>query len=196
VWRGSWNVVEVAVIARQDLRLDDAAPVDLRAEIDAVHRAVGADAPRWEGSPTIRQILGRYVEALRLLGQEVVLEDSVPVGIVLGLSIRVADNYFRSEVRAAAERALGSGDGGFFAPGRRRFGEDLFASDLFQALLALEGVEDVCLGRFKRVGSQHPDQTASGRIALAALEIAVCDNVPGRPERGYFQLALAGGLAG
>jgi hypothetical protein len=200
-WRGSWTVVEILVIARRNLTLDaDASAAvpeqEVRARIDALHATVGSPPPSWDEHPTIREVLGAYLEPQRLLGQEVTLLDSVPVGIALALSIRVAPNYFRSEVGAAAERALGSGEGGFFAPGRRRFGEDLFVSDLFQVLLALEGVEDVCVSRFKRVGSQHPDQTGSGHIVLSALEIAVCDNLPGAPERGSLRLTLNGGLVG
>src|SRR5262249_2378191 len=82
------------------------------------------------------------------------------------------------------------------APGRLRFGEDLHASDLFQVLLHLEGVVNVCLTRFKRVGNQYPDHSADGLIRLEGLEIAVCDNDPRRPSRGFYRLQLHGGRRG
>ncbi|HET9474603.1 MAG TPA: hypothetical protein VFO82_11965, partial [Steroidobacteraceae bacterium] len=99
-------------------------------------------------------------------------------------------------VRRAIEQALGTGAGGFFEPGRLQFGEDLVASDIIQALMALDGVDNVCLNRFKRLGTRFPDMSASGRIRLEGLEIAVCDNDPLVPARGYFRLTLHGGRMG
>jgi hypothetical protein len=136
------------------------------------------------------------LEKWRMAGQEVVLEDAVPVAIKMFISIRVQENYFQSEVRNAVRQALGTGPGGFFEPGRLGFGEDLYASDVFQTLMSLDGVENVCLNRFKRLGDSYPDQTDTGRIPLEGLEIAVCVNDPGRPERGYINLTLTGGRRG
>ena len=131
-----------------------------------------------------------------MVGQEVILQDAIPVGIALSISLRVAPEYFQSEVGESARQALGMGPGGFFEPGRLRFGEDLHSSDLVQTLMALEGVAHVCINRFKRVGSQFADQTETGRIELKGLEIAVCDNDPAQPEPGYFRLVLHGGRLG
>ena len=62
--------------------------------------------------------------------------------------------------------------------------------------MALDGVENVCLNRFKRLGDQFPDQADTGVIPLQGLDIAVCDNDPARPERGFFNLKLSGGRKG
>ena len=105
-------------------------------------------------------------------------------------------NFFQSEIRHAVEQALGTGPGGFFEPGRLNFGENVYAGDIFQTLMALDGVENVCLNRFKRFGNQYPDQANTGEIALEGLEIAVCDNDPSHPERGFFNLKLSGGQRG
>lgn len=131
-----------------------------------------------------------------MLGQELKLQDADLVGIELALSIRVRDNYFQSEVRRALEEALGRGPTGFFRPGRLRFGEDLHIANIIQTLMALDGVENVCVNRFKRLGSQFADESVGGRIVLTGLEIAVCDNDPAHPERGFFRLTLHGGRAG
>ena len=131
-----------------------------------------------------------------MAGQEVILQDAVPVPISIAISIIIADNYFRSEVTYAVATALGTGPSGFFEPGRLRFGEDLYPSDLIAVLMALEGVENVCLNRFKRIGDQYPDHSGTGRIELSGLELAVCDNDPTRPERGYYDLTVHGGRTG
>lgn len=195
-WTGSWNTVRVAVIAWRDLELDAPSPSELRTPITLFHAERGLALPDLADSPSVRAVLRPYLEAYRMVGQEVVLENALPVGVTFSLSVRVADNFYRSEVRSAAEQALGTGPGGFFESGRLAFGEDLHQSDLIETLMALDGVESVCLNRFKRLGSQFADSTASGRIELEGLELAVCDNDPGHPERGYYRLTLHGGIKG
>lgn len=199
-WSGSWTTVHVAVIAWDEHRLDDVPdyPKDLQAEIDEFHDKRSLPKPRWDGKPSLRQVLRLYLDAYRMAGQEVLLEDAIPVGIILGFTVIVDERYFRSEIRRAVEQALGRGPGGFFAPGRLRFGEDLHMSDLIEALMDVEGVVDATPDRFKRIGASHPDlaQSEEKTITLRGLEVAVCDNDPAWPERGYFRLNLCGGRRG
>jgi len=199
-WTGSWPTVRVAMVLWNDHLLDEEGfsyPDDLRGRVEAFHQEHRIWEPVWTNDPpTIRTILHPYLEAWRMAGQEVVLEDAVPVAIKMFISIRVQENYFQFEVRNAVRQVLGTGPGGFFEPGRLGFGEDLYASDVFQTLMSLDGVENVCLNRFKRLGDPYPDQTDTGRISLEGLEIAVCVNDPGRPERGYINLTLTGGRRG
>lgn len=202
-WGGSWPVVRVAVTLSEDGRLDDDAfarapdPARLRAEVEAFHQQrelpALADFPP---QPSFRILLHSYLERYRMLGQEVRLQDAELVGIEMALSIQLRPAYFQSEVRRAAEQALGRGPSGFFRPGRLRFGEDLHIADLMQTLMALDGVENVCVNRFKRLGRQFADESVRGVIALTGLEIAVCDNDLQRPARGYFRLNLYGGRPG
>jgi len=211
-WSGSWSTIQVAAVLLNNLPLDaeistdnlgpPGAPVtaetlaSLRAAIDAFHRGVGLNEPDWTLNPLPRTLLRQYVDAYRMAGQEVFLLDAVPVGINIAMSIGVNANYFQSEVRRGVMARLGTGIGGFFAPGRLSFGEDLHAGDLIEAVMALDGVEAVCLNRFKRVGKRYANQADAGRIELGGLEIGVCDNDPSRPERGYLQLTLNGGRKG
>lgn len=198
-WGGSWFVVRVALINWRNTALDAtpaALPGKLKSEVEIFHAERGLCVPDWAANPSFRSILRPYLDAYRMVGQEVLLQDATPVGISLSVSLRVKPEYFQSEVRESARQALGMGPGGFFEPGRMRFGEDLHASDLVQALMALDGVAHVCVNRFKRIGKQFADQTETGRIELKGLEIAVCDNDPARPERGYYRLALHGGRLG
>lgn len=198
-WDGSWSTVHVAVIAWQRLGLDADNTTysdDVWNQVRTFHAERDLALPARSDLPNVRSVLYPYIEAYRMVGQEVVLDEAVEVGIVLTLSIQVNSQYFQSEVRRAVERALGTGPGGFFAPGRLRFGEDLWASDLYQLLMGLSGIDNICLNRFKRLGDRFQDETASGRIALEGLEVAICDNDPARPERGYYRLLLHGGRKG
>jgi hypothetical protein len=197
-WGGSWQVIHVAVIPalRRDLDATGLWPQALAEATVRFHAERALPLPDLLAGPSLRAILLPYLEAYRMTGQAVELARAVEVGVVIALSLQVAGNHYQSEVRDAAAQALGTGPGGFFAPGRLRFGEDLWASDLVQTLIALDGVSNVCLNRFKRLGDRFPDQAGSGRIALDGLEVAICDNLPDQPARGYFRLALHVGLRG
>ncbi len=200
-WSGSWTTIRVAVVLWNDCLLDQDEldyPIELQGMVNNYHFKQGLWPLVWEpeSPPTIRTALRFCLDAYRMLGQEVVLEDVLPVGIKMSLSIRVADNFFRSEVRHAVQDALGTGPGGFFEPGRLGFGEDLFAGDIFQVVMSLDGVKNVCLNRFKRFGDHYPDQADTGQIVLEELEIAVCNNDPANPERGFYNLSLHGGRKG
>lgn len=198
-WSGSWYTVRVAVVNWANSALDRngvSYPLKLQDAVEVFHQARGVCVPDWTVTPSIRSILRPYLDAYRMAGQEVILEDAVPVGITLSLSVRVKPDYFQSEMRDSVKQALGTGAGGFFEPGRLRFGEDLHTGDIIQTLMALDGVAHVCINRFKRIGSQYPDQAESGRIELKGIEVAVCDNHPAHPARGYYRLVLHGGRLG
>lgn len=193
-WAGSWTTVEVALVLFEDEALDAPVPASMAADVELFHAERGIPLPG--GAPSIRTVLTAYVDAYRMVGQEVVLIDAVRVPVTFALSVRVASNYFQSEVRRALGDVLGTGASGFFRPGRLRFGEDLRAGDLIAAAMALDGVESVCLNRFRRLGNQFADQVASGRIVLSGIEVAICDNDAATPNRGYYRLTLHGGLKG
>lgn len=205
-WTGSWSTLRVACLTRENTLLDTAiadiyGPASdqttaLRAEIDALHRDAGIDLLNWDADPTLRSGLRELIDAYRMAGQEVWLEDPVEVPILVDLTVLARNAFYRSEVRAAVEEALGTGLNGFFSPTRLRFGEDLHASDLVAATMALDGVEAVCLNRFKRLGDRYSDQSDSGRIVLSGTEIAICDNDPSDPGRGLLRVRVSGGLAG
>lgn len=208
-WSGSWFTVRLAVIVRENMTLDpdpDGAPPegydeDLQREIVSFHESIGLEPLNLlplppDSPPSPRMILRPYIDAFRMAGQEVVMQDPVHVGIYLSISARVAVNFFQSEMRHAIDQVLGPGPAGFFEPGRRGFGEDLYASDVIEALMGLDGIEHVCLNRFKRIGSQYPDRVDAGFIPLDGLEVAVCDNDADKPAMGFYRLKLHGGRKG
>ncbi|MDH5480487.1 MAG: hypothetical protein OEX11_06990, partial [Nitrosomonas sp.] len=168
----------------------------LQDEIDAFYRQANIDLPDWSTSITPRSIIRPYLDAYRMAAQEVFLVDAQQIGINISLSIRIAENYFQSEIRRVVFDTLGNGLGGLFEAGRVRFGQDLYGSDIIDAVMALDGVKVVCLNRFKRVGKRYPNQADFGRIKLDGLEIAVCDNNPQKPQRGILRLTIHGGRRG
>lgn len=210
-WSGSWFTVRLAVIAWKNMKLDPdpdpdgtpqiTYPEELKDEIVNFHESVGLTPPNLNPTPpnlppSVRMILRPYIDAFRMAGQEVILQDPVYVGIYISISVKVGPNHFRSEICHAIAQALGHGPGGFFMPGKHGFGEDLYASDVIEALMKLDGIEHVCLNRFKRIGGQYPDRAEDGFISLDGLEVAVCNNEAGEPKMGYYRLKLHGGRRG
>lgn len=205
-WTGSWLSIHVAVVLVSNIPLDIAldatalgsseAAEQMFDDIEGFHRVRELEPPRWGAAPTARTLIRYYLDAYRMAGQEVFLQDAIAVGIEIALSVRVAANYFQSEIRYSTREVLGTGLNGFFEAGRLQFGEDLHSSDIIERVAALAGVEAVCLNRFKRVGDRYADQSDAGRIQLDGLEIAVCDDNPAEPERGYLRITCHGGRKG
>ncbi|MCP4494540.1 MAG: hypothetical protein GY820_45660 [Gammaproteobacteria bacterium] len=199
-WTGSWYTLSLAVIVWEAYALDDeiSYPDEVKVAVENFHETLGLVAPNLDDAPlpTARVILWRYIDALRMVGQEVLLQDPVYIGIYFSLSVRVASNFYQSEMRHAIAQVLGHGATGFFEPGRHGFGEDLYSSDVIEALMALDGIEQVCLNRFKRIGSQYADRAQEGFIPLHGMEVAICNNNAAAPSNGYYRLKLQGGRKG
>lgn len=204
-WTRSWTTLMLSCLTIGNTPLDTAVeaihgPGDetdaLIGEIDEFARRAGIDTPEWNATPTVRTVLREFVDAYRMAGQEVWLQNPVEVPILVDLTVLAADAFYRSEVTNEVKRALGRDYGGYFAPSVLKFGEDLHASDLIAAVMALDGVEAVCLNRFKRLGDRYSDQSDGGRIVLEGTEIAICDNDPANPGRGQLRVRTHGGIAG
>jgi hypothetical protein len=212
-WSGAWDSHFVVVRLINNLSLDEPlSKAKIAGEADDVEDAY----TRFEAAlkafyqdqeipveplPSIvgssaRALLWDLIERQRMVGQEVMLQDATLVGIQLTLAVRIAGDYYRSEIQAAVREALVDPTDGFFAPGQRQFGEDVVASDLIEVLMALDGVESVCINRLKRIGSIYTDQSGSGRILLQGHEVAVLEDDVTRPERGALRIVLHGGKPG
>ncbi|MCB1985624.1 MAG: hypothetical protein KDF49_09350 [Nitrosomonas sp.] len=205
-WTGSWNTIYAAMVMIENITLDvplTAGSVGgvgnlelLQTGIDQFNQQHELGDVDWAIEPTPRIILRPYLDAYRMAAQEVFLQDARFAGINISLSVRVANNYFQSEIRHAIIRLLSTALGGFFAPGRLAFGEDLHAGDIIETVMKIDGVEAVCLNRFKRVGKRYPNQADAGRIRLDGLEIATCNNDSQNPGLGILRVVLHGGQRG
>jgi hypothetical protein len=199
-WSGAWQTIEVAVTLLEDIPLDletlaaelGAALPRLQYEVEAFHRVNKLVPPLWAPDISARTLLRPLVDRWRMAGQEVFLRDAERIGIDISLAVRAAGNYYQSEIRRAVENEIRD----FFAPGRMQFGEDIHASDIVERVMALDGVDAICLNRFKRVGKRWPDQSGAGLIRLEGIEIAICDSLPGAPERGSLRITVQGGQRG
>ena len=208
-WTGAWSTILLATLLEDARDLDaplhagpppapGARPNRLSAalweEITVFHRDRRLELPPVNEGLTPRRLLRVLVERYRMVGSEVILEAAKAAPVVFTLSIRARPGYFRSELRHALALAFSSDQGGFFEPGRLGFGEDLFASDIIEQAMTVEGVEVACLNRFRRLGP-YPDRTAAGVIPIADDEFVQCMNRAGAPQQGAYRLVInAGGV--
>ncbi|HWN69217.1 MAG TPA: putative baseplate assembly protein [Haliangium sp.] len=177
-WTGSWDTVFVTIDRRGGLPLDTAFENELRS----------------------------YLEPFRMAGQD--LEFSPPqfVPLDIALTIHVASDYLRSEVKAALLQVLGSGESasgkrGFFHPDNFTFGDPVYLSRIVAAAMKVPGVVWVDIddrdgkpNRFRRFGQDSRGELGRGVIVVAPLEIIRLDNDPTAPHHGRIQLFMEGGL--
>jgi hypothetical protein len=207
---GAWSTILVATLLEDARDLDtplhagpppapgvrpDGLSAALWAEIVTFHRDRRLELPPVNAALTPRRLLQVMIERYRMVGSEVFLEAATAAPVVFTLSIRASPGYFRSELRQALAQAFSSDQGGFFEPGRLGFGDDLFASDIIEQAMTVEGVAVACLNRFRRLGP-YPDRTAAGVIPIADDEFVQCMNRRGAPEEGGYRLVVNGGEVG
>jgi predicted phage baseplate assembly protein len=177
-WTGSWDTVFVTVDRRGGLPLDAAFEIELRS----------------------------YLEPFRMAGQD--LEFSPPqfVPLDIALTIHVAPDYLRSEVKRALLEVMGSGETsagkrGFFHPDNFTFGDPVYLSRIVATAMKVPGVVWVDIddsdgkpNRFQRFGEDSRGEIGKGVIVVAPLEIIRVDNDPTAPHHGRIQLYMEGGL--
>ena len=157
---------------------------------------VGGGAPDDGGlGDEIRDFLDTY----RMAGVDVEIDAPVPVPIALALSICVAPGFFAAEVEGDVLAALSSGvrpDGrkGFFNADNFTFGQPVYLSQVYAAVLAVPGVQQVSATVFQRYGRPAAGELANGVLTVAGREIALLDTNANSLERGQLILTMAGGL--
>ncbi|WP_020180063.1 hypothetical protein [Methylopila sp. M107] len=204
IWTGAWSTILASVMLADGLKLDEALLVGKPAPAHSIDAITFADVVQFhqdyalpepvEGQ-TIRAMLQALIEIYRMAGSEVLLEAAKEVPIVFSLSVRARPQYFQSELKTALIEVLSADSGGLFETGRLGFGDEVFASDIIEAAMLVEGVETACLNRLKRLGAKYADHSGDF-IPIADDEIAVCFNRRSQPERGSFRVVVNGGAIG
>ena len=151
-------------------------------------------------TPGLRAAFESLLSEKKLAGCDVRVEDARYAPLHVGLKVDVAPGYFARDVRTAVEAALVGAPGRrtlpFFGPGRFRFGQPVYLSDLYATVAAVPGVLAVSVTRFKRFGGRYPDSEAQGFIPVGQLEVARCDNDASHPENGLAYVRTCGGREG
>ena len=170
-WSGSWYTVFVTVDRKGGREVD----ADFRGE------------------------LRTHLERYRLAGYDLEIRPPQFVPLEIVMNVCVAPGYFRSDVKRALLRVLGSGDladdtRGFFHPDRFSFGDPVYLSQIYAVAESVAGVDYVEVSKFQRWGKPADGELDAGAVRAAALEILQLANDPSFPENGQLDLQVGGGL--
>ncbi|MBN1655970.1 MAG: hypothetical protein JXA30_19540 [Deltaproteobacteria bacterium] len=200
-WTGSWLELVITVGLWNDWKLDNTLMTDkfklpdrIKKEVERFHTLYKLRELKLEKNPTIRELLLDYIRAFRMTGHLISLVDVEPVGVLIEVCVTVRDNYFQSEVRREVARVLGRGPDGFFRSGRLAFGQDVQLSDIYGALMPIDGVKNVKIVRFGQAADdpQPGNIPATNSIVMGPDELAVC----GKDDKGEVVIQLVGGRRG
>jgi predicted phage baseplate assembly protein len=169
-WNGSWNEVRVAV--------------DPSGE---------QESPDW-----LLSAVRRSLHASTRIGHDLSVSSAQLVPLDLAISVQVHPDHVAGHVRAAVLRQLGAGvlpDGrrGFFHPDNLTFGTPVRVSQIVAAVAAVPGVRHAEVTRLQPLFGPAGDALSTGRLRLAAREVAQLDNDPSRPDNGMLTLDVGGG---
>lgn len=171
-WTGSWHTVFITVQRSADASLQPSFIADLES----------------------------YLDSYRMAGVDLAVEDGVQVPLLLEMSVCVQPTYVATDVEQALLSIFTSGvqhDGapGLFNPSQFELGQSVYLSPLVAAAQAVDGVASVQVQFFGReTDTGGGSGLASGVLVPRPLEFFVLDNDPNYPERGQFELTVAGGL--
>ena len=208
------HIVQVAPFAFQSqLRCVTAADYGVQAaKLSGVSQALGtlrwtgswysafvSVAPNGPWSATLASQVRTRLNKLRMMGVDLVVEETVFVGLNIGLEICVLPGFFRGDVYAALWKLLVTGDAcsgqaGLLSEGNFQFGQTVYASPIIAAAQSVAGVASVRLATFARMDRPQPaNATPPMQLTMAAAAIPCCDNDPNHADRGSLTLTMDGG---
>jgi len=156
---------------------------------------------RFGGRPVTAEFeaeLIAFLDRYRMAGYDLEIDAPRFVALEMDLFVCVSPNHFRADIRQEVLLLLGTGrlPGGrlgFFHPDNFSFGNSVYLSAIYAAVMAVEGVISVEATLFRRRGRPDPVPLADGVLEMGRLEIARLDNSPNFPERGRLRLEMGGG---
>ena len=137
--------------------------------------------------------LAASLEKYRLMGHDLAIDRPVEVALDVAMTVFVAPEHFRADVRRALLLSLGSGSGGLFYPDAFSFGDTVYLSPIYAAVQSVEGVARAVVTQFERRDAPGPQGITDGALRFGRLEVPRLANDPNQPERGSLKLDLQGG---
>ncbi len=109
----------------------------------------------------------------------------------------IESGFFADDVRQEITRVLtGQGAAGapppFFGQDNFAFGQPVYLSQLYEAVLAVPGVSAVAVKRFQRWGKTANKELENGVIAVDPLEVVQLANDRNFPENGKLEVTFGG----
>jgi hypothetical protein len=149
-------------------------------------------------SEDLRTRVSTYVDAVRLIGEDLEIRPPryVPLELLLRLCINAA--YWPQDLRYVLEQEFSDGytpDGrrGFFHPDNWTFGQALHASELAGRIHRIVGIEHIISIVVQRFNEPTPGSPHIPIVEVGPDEIIQVHNDPDHLERGFIEFELKGG---
>ena len=125
-----------------------------------------------EDGEFVRSML-QYMDRFRMTGHDLEITGPRFVPLDIEITVCVEPEHFRGEIQLQLERQLGSrlladGRPGFFHPDRWSFGQSVYLSQIYAAIMAVPGVASAEVRRFRRWGRQGERRAQDRCLASGA----------------------------
>lgn len=147
-------------------------------------------------SDSLRDEVARYLEAVRLIGEDLEIRPPRFVPLDIRVALCAGPDYWPEDLRFRLEQEFSAGftpDGraGFFNPDLWTFGQPLHASQIVGRVQQVEGVEHVVSVTIKRWNEPTPPSDEITK--LRHNEIILVTNDPDHLELGFIFFDVRGG---
>ena len=173
-WTGSWLTVTLAVDPRNAETLD----------------------------ASLHQALLGYLDTRRLAGYDLEVVRTVYLPLELEIELCLNQGFHSADVEKAILEALSSTDlpggrKGFFHPDNFTFGQNLYVSRIYAAVMAVPGVDSAHITRLSRFRAPRREREtainlAQGFLAVGPGEIVRLDNDRNFPQNGTLSIRPRG----
>jgi len=179
-WTGSWYTVFVGI--------DPADPDDLITELGGRTRL----------APGLASRARNFLTGYKLAGYDLEIRSAEYVPLELAFELCVEPDHFRGDVVEAVRQALSNrvnadGSQGFFHPDNFTFAQNVYLSQIYAAIEAVQGVLSAFVTIFRRFGKTDNGELASGILPIGPWEIARLDTDPAFQENGVLRITAGGG---
>ena len=146
----------------------------------------------------LRNSLLDYLASRRLAGYDLEIRPAIYVPLEIEIRFCVLRGFRSADVQQNLQQALSNGDlpsggQGFFHPNQFTFGDNLYVSKLYAAVMAVPGVESAQITRLARLHASLPDAETianmqQGFLAVGPDQIIRLDNDRNFPQNGTLSI--------
>ncbi|AIF82571.1 Baseplate J-like protein [Candidatus Nitrososphaera evergladensis SR1] len=168
-WTGSWYTMFVAIDRKGGQQVDGA----------------------------FRNEILDFLEKYRLAGYDIEVQPPIYVPLDIAIEVCLKEGHFKGEVKerlvdAFSNRVLPNGSRGFFHPDNFTFGQPVYLSKVYEAALAVDGVQSVVVKSFHRWAKKPNHELEDAAIRTGHMEIIRLDNDPNFAENGIIRFEFCG----
>jgi hypothetical protein len=153
-------------------------------------------------TPDLRQELLNHLENKRLVAYDLDIQGPIYLPVDLMIQFCTAAGSQQNDVQQSLSRALSNSDlpdgaKGFFHPDNFSFGDNLYVSRIYAAVMAVPGVQSAQITRLAALHSAQPERETTANLARGFLaagldQVIRLDNDRNFPQNGTLVLMPGG----